>query len=185
MCRVTPMRERRGSAHRRMLPRPFLPTSWTNVARFAAALVLLSTTGCATSATRPVASAAHLRSGDPEAAGAPVGSGDGVAPRPAQTERQAGSIEDTSKKSASLETAAYSDTDRVTFWADNWQRRTVFGFPTRVANIESHAIRCLLKKTAGGTATIQNSSWLIPASSMTTGTSTSLLNTSRRRRRIF
>ncbi len=61
-------------------------------------------------------SATHLRSADPEAS-ARVGSGDRVAEsRPAQTELQAAGIEDTSKKSASLETAAYTDTDRVTIF---------------------------------------------------------------------
>jgi hypothetical protein len=79
------------------------------------AILVLSTTGCARTGTASVASATHLRSADPEAS-APVGSGDGVAPRPAQTEHQAAGIEDTSKKSASLETAAYTDTDRVTIF---------------------------------------------------------------------
>ena len=98
-----------------MLPRTFLPTSWRRFAPAFGTLLVLTTTGCARMGRSTVASATHLRSADPEAS-APVGSGDGVAPRPAQTERRAAGIEDTSKKSASLETAAYTDSDRVTIF---------------------------------------------------------------------
>src|ERR1700731_125617 len=74
----------------------------------------LSSAACSHRTVRPdVASAARLHSAEPEA-GPPVGSGDGVAPRAATPERARSGPEDTSKKSASLETAAYTDSDHVT-----------------------------------------------------------------------
>jgi hypothetical protein len=80
------------------------------------AWLMASSLGCSHNAVRPdVASAARLHSADPSPSsdGAPVGSGDGVAPRAATPERQRSGPEDTSKKSASLETAAYTDSDHV------------------------------------------------------------------------
>jgi Protein of unknown function (DUF3570) len=84
----------------------------TRAAVMVATLSVLTMTGCAHGEPR-MASTTHVRAGDAPPA-APVGSGDGVAPRPAQPERTGGGPEDTSKKSAALETAAYTDTDRVT-----------------------------------------------------------------------
>ena len=81
-------------------------------------LLSLSACGGAATAGGGPASATRLRSADPRAnqATPPVGSGDGVAPRPAQLDRGASGsgLEDTSKKTAALETAAYTDSDRVT-----------------------------------------------------------------------
>ncbi len=93
---------------------PLSSATSTNVARAASTLALLAAsaltvTGCAHGERSRIASTAHLRAAD-----APVGSGDGAAKRPAQPEHTAGEPEDTSKKSASLETAAYTDTDHVT-----------------------------------------------------------------------
>ena len=99
-----------------MLPRTLLLSSWLRAAPALGTILVLSTTGCARTGRATVASAARLRSADPNAS-APVGSGNGVPEsRPAQTERLAAGIEDTSKKRASLETAAYTDTDRVTIF---------------------------------------------------------------------
>ncbi|MDB4935551.1 MAG: hypothetical protein JWP87_2523 [Labilithrix sp.] len=87
----------------------------TTVAAATITLALCSA-GCAHGARASglhVASATELRSADPQAT-APVGTGEGVAPRAAQPERARSGLEDTSKKSASLETAAYTDSDRVT-----------------------------------------------------------------------
>ena len=79
------------------------------------ALALQACGGATSSGAGPV-SATRLRSADPQAnqVTPPVGSGDGVAPRAAQLDRTSTGPEDTSKKSASLETAAYADSDHVT-----------------------------------------------------------------------
>jgi hypothetical protein len=100
-----------------MLSLPLLSTSFLRVARATGTLVLLASAGmgCARGGTARIASATHLRAADP-ATSPPVGTGDGAAPRAAQPEPKATGIEDTSKKSASLETAAYTDSDRITIF---------------------------------------------------------------------
>ncbi len=69
-------------------------------------------TGCAHQGQRRLASTTLLHSADAPT-GAPVGSGDGAAPRPAQPTPVPRAPDDTSKKSASLETAAYTDSNSV------------------------------------------------------------------------
>ncbi len=73
-------------------------------------LVVFLATGCARQAH--VASTTRLRSADAPL-NAPVGSGDGAAPRPAQPPHAPRELDDTSRKSVALETAAYTDSDHV------------------------------------------------------------------------
>ena len=77
-------------------------------------LFAVSAIGCARAAAPRIGSATHLHSADPQENPPVVGSGDGAAPRPAQLERAPSGPEDTSQKTAALETAAYTDSDRVT-----------------------------------------------------------------------
>jgi hypothetical protein len=78
--------------------------------------VLAFAVGCGrTGPGARVASVTELRSGESPVT-PPVGSGDGVAPRAATPERGTTGPEDTSKKTATLETAAYTDTDRVSIF---------------------------------------------------------------------
>ena len=89
------------------------PASHASSLVLLAALAAFTTIGCARGEHARTVSTTHLHTADAPA-GAPVGSGDGVAPRPAQPAQAGRDPEDTSKKSATLETAAYTDTDHVT-----------------------------------------------------------------------